>query len=186
LAHRITTSSLSFQQSERSFLQQRRWAPKLARRILHGQTGWFLQAWDREPAPTLADSHEYWRWIHIWWILWLLVWKINYLEALKNRTNLCTNPMQAARLYEWDSVWRVIPEKHVPPKCWLTFRGLHGVLSQTIWPPLWEPQTLRDVPFPLRSSLVRSEISGRDNRRLRPIFFFPVARNCNYHLSNLK
>jgi hypothetical protein len=36
---------LSLQQSTRSFLQQRRWAPKLARRLPHGQTGGgFLKA----------------------------------------------------------------------------------------------------------------------------------------------
>jgi hypothetical protein len=33
---------LSLQQSAGSFLQQRRWAPKLARQLLHGQTGGFL------------------------------------------------------------------------------------------------------------------------------------------------
>jgi hypothetical protein len=44
--------SLSLQQSARSFLQQRRWAPKLARQLLHGQTGEFLQTWVRKPAQT--------------------------------------------------------------------------------------------------------------------------------------
>jgi hypothetical protein len=48
----------SLQQSARSFFQQRRWAPKLAWRFLHGQTGGFLQAWDRKPARTLGGSHE--------------------------------------------------------------------------------------------------------------------------------
>jgi hypothetical protein len=30
----------------------------LARRFLHGQTGGFLQAWDRKPARTLGSSRE--------------------------------------------------------------------------------------------------------------------------------
>jgi hypothetical protein len=30
----------------------------LARRLLHGQTGGFLQAWDRKPARTLGGSRE--------------------------------------------------------------------------------------------------------------------------------
>jgi hypothetical protein len=30
----------------------------LARRILHGQTGRFLQAWDRTPTQTLWGSRE--------------------------------------------------------------------------------------------------------------------------------
>jgi hypothetical protein len=45
------------QQSARRFLQQRYWVPKLARR-LHGQTGGFLQAWDRKPTRTLGGSSE--------------------------------------------------------------------------------------------------------------------------------
>jgi hypothetical protein len=67
-------------------LQQWRWAPKLAR-LLHGR---FLQAWDQKNLPkrweAVMNNREY-------IIDWLFVWKINYLEALKNRTNLCTNPI---------------------------------------------------------------------------------------------
>jgi hypothetical protein len=49
---------LSLQQSALGFLQQRRWAPKLARRVVHNQTGGFLQAWDRKPARKLRGSRE--------------------------------------------------------------------------------------------------------------------------------
>jgi hypothetical protein len=55
LPHRITTSWAN-QQSARRFLQ-RRWAPKLAR-LLHGQTGGFLPAWDLKPARMLGGSRE--------------------------------------------------------------------------------------------------------------------------------
>jgi hypothetical protein len=41
-----------------SFLQQWRWAPKLARRLLHSQTSRFLQAWDQKPAQMLGGSRE--------------------------------------------------------------------------------------------------------------------------------
>jgi hypothetical protein len=33
-------------------------APKLARRVLHGQTGGLFQAWDRKPARTLGGSRQ--------------------------------------------------------------------------------------------------------------------------------
>jgi hypothetical protein len=54
----ILPLQLSLQQSARSFLQQRRWAPKLGRRLLYGQPGGFLQAWDRKPAQTLEGSRD--------------------------------------------------------------------------------------------------------------------------------
>jgi hypothetical protein len=50
--------SLSPQQSARSFLQHQRSAPKLARQIIHGQTGRFLQAWDQKSTRTLGVSRE--------------------------------------------------------------------------------------------------------------------------------
>jgi hypothetical protein len=58
--HRITTSSALSRTicTVQSFLQQQRWAPRLAERILHGQTGGFLEAWDRKPAQTLGASRE--------------------------------------------------------------------------------------------------------------------------------
>jgi hypothetical protein len=93
LPHRITTFS-ALLQSARSFLQQRLWAPKLARR-LHGQIGGVFQAWDRKPARTLGGSREKWRRIHNWLIVLLIVWKMNYL---KHRTNFAPTRYKQAWL----------------------------------------------------------------------------------------
>jgi hypothetical protein len=38
-------------------------------------------------------KHDEWNNGGEWLIVWLFVWKMNYLEELKNRTNLCTNPI---------------------------------------------------------------------------------------------
>jgi hypothetical protein len=35
---------------------------------------------------------------------WLFVWEINYLDALKIRTNLCTNPTYTIK---WKYDWRM-------------------------------------------------------------------------------
>jgi hypothetical protein len=52
----------------------------------------FCSSVGSETCPNVG-SDEYWRRIHNWLIVWLFVRKINYLEALRNSTNLCTNPI---------------------------------------------------------------------------------------------
>jgi hypothetical protein len=58
LPHWRTTSSALSPTICAEFPSTTTLSSKMARGFLHGQTGGFLQAWDRKPARTLGGSHE--------------------------------------------------------------------------------------------------------------------------------
>jgi hypothetical protein len=54
--------------------------------------------------------------------------------------------------------WKQVAGRPLLPKCWLTFNRLHGVIFQKVVVlfiiPLWEPQILHDLKYPINRNLI--------------------------------
>jgi hypothetical protein len=156
----------------------------LARRFLHGQTGGFLQAWNRKLTRTLRDSREWWGRIHNWLIDWLFVWKINYFEIFKNRTNLYTNLIYNLFHGQYDMTsgwWCIVSEIR-------TLRGWLGCVIYSVIK-LSEVERKECLTFPLSKAhlslnliaqiIVRTSVLQWSYERECACFFFALFKTSN-------